>query len=110
MCQKDFNGTVYSVQTDNVWGQEKFEDTKGVIRSLKLKKDRQHNMTKGQTIIYKTLHRKHHWKPSMNSGSKYIFIPWIIIDQIFDCMIQIKEFNYNINILTISWFLFDFWQ
>jgi hypothetical protein len=41
---------------------EKFEDTKGVIRSCK-SKDRQYNgakrkKTKGQTTIYKTLHRK----------------------------------------------------
>jgi hypothetical protein len=35
--------------------QEKFEDTKGVIRSRKSKKDRQE---KGQTTIYKSLHGK----------------------------------------------------
>jgi hypothetical protein len=34
----------------------KFEDTKGVTKSRKLKKDRQHNETKGQTTIYKSLH------------------------------------------------------
>ena len=38
--------------------EEKFEDTTGAFRS---KKDRQYNsqkkMTKGQTIIYTTLHR-----------------------------------------------------
>ena len=38
---------------------EEFEDTKGVIRIRKSKKDRQHNgpkkkSTKGQTTIYKT--------------------------------------------------------
>jgi hypothetical protein len=43
--------------------QEKFEDTKGIIRRSKSKKDRQYNgvkktMTKGETMIYKTLHRK----------------------------------------------------
>jgi len=42
--------------------EEKFEDTKGVIRSCKLK-DRQHNdqtktKIKRQTTIYKILHRK----------------------------------------------------
>ena len=41
---------------------EEFEDTKGVIRIRKSKKDRQHNAkrkrTKGQTTIYKTLRRK----------------------------------------------------
>jgi vacuolar-type H+-ATPase subunit C/Vma6 len=40
----------------------KFEDTKGVIRSRRSNKDRQHNdqrkRRKGQTMIYKTLHRK----------------------------------------------------
>jgi len=38
---------------------EKFEDTKGLIRSRKSKKDRQHNdqKKKGQTMIYKTLHK-----------------------------------------------------
>ena len=40
-----------------IFFKEKFEDTKGVTRSSELK-DRQHNETKGQTIIYKTLHRK----------------------------------------------------
>ena len=38
------------------------EDTKWVIRICKQKKERQHNdqkkKNKGQTIIYKTLHRK----------------------------------------------------
>jgi len=38
-----------------------FEDIKGVIRSRKSKKDRQYNAqikrAKGQTTIYKTLHR-----------------------------------------------------
>ena len=42
--------------------QEEFEDTKGVIRIRKSKTDRQHNakrkVTKGQTMIYKTPHRK----------------------------------------------------
>jgi len=40
--------------------QEEFEDTKGVIKIRKLKKDRQHNdqKKKGQTRIYKTLHKK----------------------------------------------------
>ena len=39
---------------------EKFEETKGVIRSCRSKKDRQHNgqQTKGSTMIYKTLHIK----------------------------------------------------
>jgi len=39
---------------------EEFEDTKGIIRIRKSKKNRQHNgkRTKGQTTIYKTLHRK----------------------------------------------------
>jgi len=42
--------------------EEKFEDTNGVIRSCKMK-DRQHNdqkktKIKGQTMIYKILHRK----------------------------------------------------
>ena len=40
---------------------QKFEDTKGVIRSRK-SKNKQYNgqkkRTKGQTMIYKTLHRK----------------------------------------------------
>jgi hypothetical protein len=37
-----------------------FEDTKGVIRSSKSKKNRQCNgqMKKGQTMIYKTPYRK----------------------------------------------------
>jgi hypothetical protein len=36
--------------------QEEFEDTKGVIRIRKSKKNRQHSgqMKKGQTTIYKT--------------------------------------------------------
>ena len=40
--------------------QEKFADTIGEIGSRKSKKDRQHNgqKTKGQTMIYKRLHRK----------------------------------------------------
>jgi hypothetical protein len=39
---------------------ERFEDTKGVIRIRKSKKDRQYNgqKQKGQTTIYKTLHTK----------------------------------------------------
>jgi hypothetical protein len=41
---------------------ENFEDTKGVIRSRKSKKDRQYNdkrkSTKEQTLIHKTLRRK----------------------------------------------------
>ena len=39
---------------------EQFEDTKGVIRIRKSKKDKQHNgqKKKGQTTIYKTLHIK----------------------------------------------------
>ena len=40
---------------------EEFEDIKGLIR-IRKSKDRQHNslkkMTKGQTMIYKTLHIK----------------------------------------------------
>jgi hypothetical protein len=39
---------------------KKFENTKGVIRSRKLKKDRQYNgnikKDKGQTMVYKSLH------------------------------------------------------
>ena len=35
-----------------------FEDTKGVIRSRKSKKDRQYNRQKGETIIYIILHRE----------------------------------------------------
>ena len=42
--------------------QEKFEETKSVIRSRKSQKDSQYNvqikLTKGQITIYKTLHRK----------------------------------------------------
>jgi hypothetical protein len=43
--------------------EEKFADTKRVVRGRKSKKDRQHNVQKrkstdGQTTIYKTLHRK----------------------------------------------------
>jgi putative lipoic acid-binding regulatory protein len=42
--------------------QEKFEDTKGVVLSRKSKKDKytmvKIKITKGQTMIYKTLHRK----------------------------------------------------
>ena len=41
---------------------KKFEDTKGVIRNCKLKKDTQHNVQKkkdkGLTMIYKILHKK----------------------------------------------------
>jgi hypothetical protein len=41
---------------------KEFDDTKGVIRIRTSKKDRQYNgqkkRTKGQTTIYKTLHRK----------------------------------------------------
>jgi hypothetical protein len=41
---------------------KKFEDTKGVIRNCKLKKDTQYNVQKkqdkGLTMIYKILHRK----------------------------------------------------
>ena len=41
---------------------EKFEDTKGVVLSRKSKKDKytmvKIKITKGQTMIYKTLHRK----------------------------------------------------
>ena len=50
-------------KTKNTTSSEvKLEDTKGVIRSRKSKKNRQHNdqkkTTKEQTKIYKTLHRK----------------------------------------------------
>ena len=40
--------------------QDEFEDTKGVIRIRKSKKDRQHKRQKkkGQTTIYKAIHRK----------------------------------------------------
>ena len=46
-----------------IYTDEKFEDTKEVIRSRKLKTDRQYNgqkkkKTKGQTMIYTTLHSK----------------------------------------------------
>ena len=40
---------------------EKFEDTKCVIKNRKSKKNRQYNdknKKKGQTMMYKTLHRK----------------------------------------------------
>jgi len=41
---------------------KKFEDTKGVIRNCKLKKDTQYNVQKkkdkGLTMLYKILHRK----------------------------------------------------
>jgi len=56
----------------------KVEDTKGVIRSRKSKKDWQYNdqKKKRQTIIYKTLHRKlkieqhePHKKTEMNLGA-----------------------------------------
>ena len=44
------------------YDEEEFEDTKGLIRIRKSKKNRQHNgqrkMTNGQTTIYKTLHIK----------------------------------------------------
>jgi hypothetical protein len=44
------------------YDEEEYEDTKGVIRISKSKKNRQHNgqrkMTNGQTTIYKTLHIK----------------------------------------------------
>jgi hypothetical protein len=40
----------------------RFEDTKGVVRSHELKKDRQYHgqkkRTKRQTMIYKILHKK----------------------------------------------------
>ena len=42
-------------------GQGKFENIKGVIRRRKSKEDRQYNgqiKDKGQTTIYKTIHRK----------------------------------------------------
>ena len=57
--------------------QEKFEDTKGVMRNRKMRKDRQHKgkKTKRQTMIYKTLHRKlkiaqhePHYKPGVKPG------------------------------------------
>jgi hypothetical protein len=39
----------------NAWVLEEFEDTKGVIRIRKSKKNRQHNgQKKGQTMIYTT--------------------------------------------------------
>ena len=46
-----------------IFYQEMFENTKGVIRSGKSKKDRQHNEQKkkgikGKKTTYKTLHRK----------------------------------------------------
>jgi len=65
--------------------QEKFKDTKELIRSRQPQKNRQYNglkinkRTKGQTTIYKTLHRKllfeqhephHMWHPSYYSCYK----------------------------------------
>jgi hypothetical protein len=46
-----------------------FEDTKGVTRGSKSKKDRQYNV-KGQLQIYKTLHKKKDWAtiPFTNRG------------------------------------------
>jgi len=46
--------------------EEEFEDTKGVIRIRKSKKNRQHNgqKTKGQTTIYKSI--------SITKEDKYI--------------------------------------
>ena len=38
---------------------KRFKDTKGINRSCKLDKDRkERKRTKGQTMIYRTLHRK----------------------------------------------------
>jgi len=47
----------------SAYHKETYEDTSRVIRSRKSKMDRQHNCqeenkTNGQTIIYKTLHKK----------------------------------------------------
>ena len=58
----------------NIFKKKQFEDTIEVIRSRKLKKDRQHNdQKKGQTKIYKTLHRKlkieQHDSHTKNQGS-----------------------------------------
>ena len=84
---EDTKGVIRSCKSkkDRQHNGQKFEDTKGVIRSCKSKKDRQYNgqqfedtkgvirsvnqrridntmvdrkMTKGQTMMYKTLHRK----------------------------------------------------
>ena len=57
---------------------EVFEDTKGVIRIRKLKKDRQHwpkeKKTKGQTAIYKTLHITTYFNPPKKSLAPPLFI------------------------------------
>ena len=50
--------------------QEKFADTKGVIRSRKSDNDRQCN---GQTMIYKTLHRKLNTNPTKNLEWTHVF-------------------------------------
>ena len=59
MSQKTFNRNSSAVFIYNVYTQEEFEDTKGVIR-IRKSKDRQHIMTttKGQTMTYKTLNNK----------------------------------------------------
>jgi len=62
-CTSYVNGQFieFQIVANLVPMQEQFEDTKWVIRNRKLK-DSQHNgqrkMTKGQTTVYKTLHRK----------------------------------------------------
>ena len=58
--------------------QEEFEDTKGVIRSRKLKKThtirKPKKMDKGTKTIYKTLHRKqkieHKTNPTKQTGTE----------------------------------------
>ena len=92
-----------------------FEDVRGVIRSRKSKKkkkDRQHNCqkkrTKGQTTIYKTLHRRlmieHHmirFNEAKLQGQRvktYITIPtmtYISIVYIFSYLIDKTRFTIN---------------
>ena len=53
--------------------QEKFEDTKGVIRIRKVIKWRQFNVQKKTLTIYKTLHRKpkiEHHEPLLKTFSE----------------------------------------
>jgi hypothetical protein len=57
-----FSCALYACQLNRTKGQEKFEDTKGIIRIRITKKTRQHNtkekVQKGQTMICKPLFRK----------------------------------------------------
>ena len=72
-----------------------FEDTKKEIRSRKSKKDRQYNeqtkeRAKGQTTIYKTVHRKlnieqcePHYNPGIISGApKLEAVPALLVAHI----------------------------